>query len=105
MVTESADPFRALGDPTRRAILLALLEEGPAPVHAIASRFDCSRPAISKHLRVLKDARLVTLEKEGRETLYRLEPHALRELRDYLDRFWARGLSRLKKAAEGGRKR
>ena len=104
MVTGSPDPFRALGDPTRRAILLALLEGGPAPVHVIAERFECSRPAISKHLRVLKDARLVELEKSGRETLYRLEPRALMELRDYLDRFWARGLSRLKKAAEGGRK-
>ena len=100
MVTEAPDPFRALGDPTRRAILLALLEEGPAPVHAIAERFDCSRPAISRHLRVLKEARLVELEKSGRETLYRLDPRALTELRDYLDRFWARGLSRLKKAAE-----
>lgn len=105
MVTEHGpDPFRALGDPTRRAILLALLEEGPAPVHAIAERFDCSRPAISRHLRVLKEARLVELEKSGRETLYRLEPRALAQLRDYLDRFWARGLSRLKRSAEGGRK-
>ena len=104
MVTGTPDPFRALGDPTRRAILLALLEEGPAPVHAIAERFDCSRPAISRHLRVLKEARLVELERSGRETLYRLEPRALVELRNYLDRFWAQGLGRLKKAAEGRRK-
>ena len=104
MVTGAPDPFRALGDPTRRAILLALLEEGPAPVHAIAERFDCSRPAISRHLRVLKEARLVELERSGRETLYRLEPQALVELRNYLDRFWARGLGRLRKAAEGRRK-
>lgn len=102
MVTERGpDPFRALGDPTRRAILLALLDEGPQPVHAIAVRFDCSRPAISKHLRILKEANLVRLQKSGRETLYRLDPVALTELRRYLDNFWARGLDRLKKRAEG----
>ena len=102
MVTGKAlDPFRALGDPTRRAILLALLDEGPQPVHTIAARFDCSRPAVSKHLRILKEASLVRQEKAGRETLYRLDPAALEELRGYLDNFWSRGLTRLKKAAEG----
>ena len=102
MVTgRTLDPFRALGDPTRRAILLALLDEGPQPVHTIAGRFDCSRPAISKHLRILREASLVRQEKAGRETLYRLDPAALEELRSYLDNFWARGLTRLKKAAEG----
>lgn len=106
MVTEraTADAFRALGDPTRREILLALLEEGPAPVHAIAGRFECTRPAISKHLRILKEARLVRLEKSGRETLYELDPRALQELRAYLDNFWVRGLARLKKTAEGRKK-
>jgi DNA-binding transcriptional ArsR family regulator len=97
----AADPFRALGDPTRREILRALLERGPSPVHAIAGRFECTRPAISRHLRILKDARLVRVEKTGRETLYELDPRALSELRAWLDHFWARGLTRLKKAAEG----
>ena len=103
MVTErtTADPFRAMGDPTRREILLALLEKGPSPVHEIAGRFDCSRPAISKHLRILKEAHLVRVEKSGRETLYELDPKALTELRAYLDNFWTRGLARLKKTAEG----
>lgn len=104
MVTErgaAADPFRALGDPTRREILLALLERGPSPVHEIAGRFECTRPAISRHLRILREARLVRLEKSGRETLYELDPKALGELRAYLDNFWARGLARLKKSAEG----
>jgi DNA-binding transcriptional ArsR family regulator len=105
MVTQrpAADPFRAMGDATRREILLALLE-GPAPVYRIAERFECSRPAISRHLRILKDARLVTQEKSGREIVYHLDPRALAELRAYLDNFWARGLARIKKAAEGRRK-
>ncbi len=104
MVTARApvpDAFRALGDPTRRGILQALLDEGPSPVHAIAERFDCTRPAISKHLRILREARLVRLEQAGRETLYELDPKALGELRAYLDQFWTRGLARLKRTAEG----
>ena len=103
MVTErpAADPFRAMGDPTRREILLALLDDGPSPVHEIAGRFECTRPAISKHLRILKEARLVRVEKVGRETLYELDPRALAELRAYFDNFWTRGLARLKKTAEG----
>ena len=100
----AADPFRAMGDPTRREILLALLERGPSPVHAIAERFACSRPAISKHLRVLLEADLVRPEKAGREVVYHLEPRALAQLRDYLDTFWGRGLARLKKTAEGRKK-
>ena len=73
MVTEraAADPFRAMGDPTRREILLALLEKGPSPVHEIAGRFDCTRPAISRHLRILKEAGLVETERRGRWTVYR----------------------------------
>lgn len=106
MVTRKAapDPFRAMGDPTRREILRALLD-GPAPVKRIAERFDCTRPAISRHLRVLKDARLVRQEKIGREILYHLEPEALAELRAWLDAFWSRGLARIRKAAEGRRKK
>ncbi len=105
MVTRkpAADPFRAMGDPTRREILRALLE-GPEPVNRIAARFDCSRPAVSKHLKVLLDARLVRQEKSGREVVYHLEPEALEELRAWLDAFWSRGLARLKKTAEGRKK-
>jgi DNA-binding transcriptional ArsR family regulator len=105
MVTRkpASDPFRAMGDPTRREILRALLD-GPAPVNRIAERFACTRPAISKHLRVLKDARLVRQEKSGREILYHLEPEALAELRAWLDLFWSRGLARIAKTAERRRK-
>ena len=105
MVTRKppADPFRAMGDPTRREILRALLK-APAPVNRIAGQFDCSRPAISKHLKVLLDARLVRQEKSGREVVYHLEPEALAELRAWLDAFWSRGLTRIKKTAEGRKK-
>jgi DNA-binding transcriptional ArsR family regulator len=105
MVTRkpTADPFRAMGDPTRREILRSLVE-GPAPVNRIAGQFDCSRPAISKHLKVLLDARLVRQERNGREVLYHLEPEALAELRAWLDAFWERGLARMKKTAEGRKK-
>lgn len=70
------DVFRAIADPTRRAIL-DRLRAGPTPVNALAAEFDQSRPAISKHLRVLREARLVTEERSGRERLYELQPAAL----------------------------
>ncbi|MEO5693838.1 MAG: metalloregulator ArsR/SmtB family transcription factor [Usitatibacter sp.] len=105
MVTKkpATDAFRAMGDPTRREILRALLH-GPAPVKRIAGQFECSRPAISKHLKVLLDARLVRQERSGREVVYHLEPEALAELRAWLDAFWSRGLARIKKSAEGRKK-
>jgi len=95
-----SDPFKAVGDATRREILLKLLD-GPAPVYTIAEQFNVTRPAISKHLKVLKDAGLVQQEKVGREILYHVDPRALAEVRAWLDTFWTRGLARLKKAAEG----
>lgn len=98
--TLESDPFRAMGDATRRKILLSLLE-GPAPVYTIAEQFKVTRPAISRHLRVLKDAGLVRQEKSGREILYRLDPEAIAEVRRWLDAFWVKGLMRLKKTAEG----
>ena len=95
-----SDPFKAVGDATRREILLKLLE-GPAPVYTIAEQFRVTRPAISKHLKVLKDAGLVRQERAGREIVYHLEAHALAEVRAWLDAFWTRGLMKLKKSAEG----
>jgi DNA-binding transcriptional ArsR family regulator len=95
-----ADPFRAVGDATRRKILLSLLDK-PAPVYEIAEQFHVTRPAISRHLRVLKDAGLVRQEKAGREIVYHLEPRALAEVREWLDAFWNQGLMKLKKSAEG----
>jgi DNA-binding transcriptional ArsR family regulator len=102
MVTQGADIFHAVADPTRRAILDRLRDGGKA-VNEIAGRFEVSRPAISKHLRVLHEARLVTEVREGRNRIYKLNPEPLRELDRWLDeyrRFWALNLVSLKKHVE-----
>jgi DNA-binding transcriptional ArsR family regulator len=89
----------ALGDPTRRAVL-ELLGDGPRPVGEIASELPISRPAVSQHLKVLKEARLVTDRADGTSRLYEVSPDGLDELRAYLEGFWSRALRRYKKAAE-----
>lgn len=78
--------FRALGDSTRLAIV-DHLRDGPKSVGAIAERFPMSRPAVSKHLRVLRRARLVTEEPVGRERIYRLSPMELRQVDLWLERY------------------
>ena len=99
MVTYQQIQLDALGDATRRAILSRLLS-GPMPVGELARDFPVSRPAISQHLRVLKEARLVADEPRGNRRLYRLDPAGFDSLRDYLDRFWTHALDRFKKRAE-----
>jgi DNA-binding transcriptional ArsR family regulator len=94
--------FGALADPTRRAIF-ERLRGGPLPVGELARGLPVSRPAVSQHLRVLKEAGLVSERKEGTRRLYRLEPKGLGELRDYLDTFWTEALAAFKAAAEEGR--
>jgi len=89
----------ALGDPTRRAILARLLA-GPLPVGELARDFPVSRPAISQHLRVLKDARLVIDRAAGTRRVYALNPDAFNSLRDYFDRFWTQALAAFKRRAE-----
>ena len=89
----------ALGDPTRRAILERLLK-GPQPVGELARDFTVSRPAISQHLRVLKDARLVVDRPEGNRRIYELNPAGVDALRNYFDRFWTQALAAFQKAAE-----
>ena len=74
----------ALGDPTRRAIVQRLLE-GPTPVGKLAGRFPVSRPAISQHLRVLKDAGLVVDQAAGNRRIYRLDPRGFDSLREYFE--------------------
>ena len=81
----------ALGDPTRRAIVGRLLDR-PLPVGELARDFSVSRPAISQHLRVLKQARLVTARAEGTRRVYAVNPEAFDSLRDYFDQFWSRAL-------------
>jgi len=89
----------ALGDPTRRAVL-KLLRTGPLVVAEIAARFPISRPAISQHLRVLKDAGLVTDSPVATRRLYELNPDAFGSLRAYFDDFWSAALGEFKKRAE-----
>src|SRR5690349_10062018 len=97
------DVFRAIADPTRRAIL-DRLRAGPAPVNALAADFEQSRPAISKHLRVLREARLVSEERAGRERLYTLDPMPLQRVAGWVEgyrSFWQVSLSNLKRYLEG----
>ena len=91
--------FGALGDPTRRAIF-ERLGRGPSAVGELASEFPISRPAVSQHLRVLKQAGLVTDRREGNRRLYQLDPHGVGAMRDYLDSFWSDALAAFKHAAE-----
>jgi len=94
----------ALGDPTRRAIL-ALLLQGPKPVGRIAKDFPVSRPAISQHLRVLKDANLVVDKPAGTRRLYQLNPEGFESLREYFDQYWNQALSAFKTRVEAKRTR
>jgi DNA-binding transcriptional ArsR family regulator len=89
----------ALGDATRRAIF-ERLREGPMAVGELASGLPVSRPAVSQHLRVLKEAGLVTERREGTRRIYRLEPGGLAEVRAYFDEFWNEALAAFKAAAE-----
>lgn len=94
-----AQALQALGDPTRRAVLEEL-RTGPRAVGEIAARLPVSRPAVSQHLRVLKEAGLVTERQNGTRRLYRVDPNGLAELREYLDGFWDEALAHFKAAAE-----
>jgi len=93
----SRDVFTAVGDPTRRRVL-DLLSRGELPVRRIAAPFSMSRPAISQHLRILLDARLVRVSRRGREHFYRLHARPLRRVYDwasYYARFWQGKLNAL----------
>jgi DNA-binding transcriptional ArsR family regulator len=89
----------ALGDPTRRAVF-ELLAEGPSPVGELAQRLPVSRPAVSQHLKVLKDAGLVTDRHVGTRRLYQLNPSGVAALRAYFERFWNQSLAAFKEAVE-----
>jgi DNA-binding transcriptional ArsR family regulator len=89
----------ALGDASRRAILDRLLA-GPLPVGKLAENFPVSRPAISQHLRILKDAHLVVDRTEGTRRLYQIDPEGFESLREYFDRFWGHALAEFKKKVE-----
>jgi DNA-binding transcriptional ArsR family regulator len=91
--------FDALGDPTRRAILDAL-RRGPRPVGELATGLPVSRPAVSQHLKILKEAGLVTDRRNGTRRLYQLDTAGMTELRAYLEAFWNAALGNLKAVAE-----
>jgi DNA-binding transcriptional ArsR family regulator len=94
----------ALGDPTRRAIF-ERLHQGPTPVGELAREFPVSRPAVSQHLRVLKDAGLVRDQAVGTRRLYQVDPAGLAALRTYLESYWDRALSDFRAAAENEEER
>jgi DNA-binding transcriptional ArsR family regulator len=94
-----AQALQALGDPTRRSVLEELRDD-PRAVGEIASRLPVSRPAVSQHLRVLKEAGLVTERQNGTRRLYRVDPDGLAEVREYLEGFWEEALANFKAAAE-----
>jgi DNA-binding transcriptional ArsR family regulator len=89
----------ALGNQTRREIL-ALLREGALPVGAIASHLPISRPAVSKHLRILQEAGLVGYDPNGRRNIFYLKPAGFRDARVYLELFWDEALASFKRVAE-----
>ena len=84
--------FDALGDPTRRAIFEALAD-GPKAVSELARDLPVSRPAVSQHLKVLKETGLVSDETVGTRRIYRLNPAGVQALRDQLDTFWNRAMA------------
>ena len=104
-VTYSSNPepaFQALADPTRRAVL-DLLRRGSQPAGQIASAFPVSRPAISKHLRLLRRAHLVREHREGRNRVYELNPEPLRAVDNWIEQyriFWTNSLNNLKAFVE-----
>lgn len=89
----------ALGDPTRRAIF-ERLAKGPLAVGDIAKKLPVSRPAVSQHLKVLKEASLVRDRADGTRRLYEIDKKGLQMLREYFDRFWDEALDAFKRAAE-----
>jgi DNA-binding transcriptional ArsR family regulator len=99
VVTYQANGIGALGDPTRRAIF-ERLAMGPSSVGELAGELPVSRPAVSQHLRVLKDAGLVFDKADGSRRLYQLDPDGVGALRAYVERFWADALAAFKEAAE-----
>lgn len=98
-VSASGDPFEALGDPNRREIL-RLLSAGDKPVSAIAAAMPISRPAVSRHLRLLKDAGMVAEEAQGTRRVYHLREEGLAAVQAYLEGVWGEAAARFRLVAE-----
>jgi len=99
VATYQADGLAALGDPTRREIFERLADR-PRAVGELASELPVSRPAVSQHLKVLKEAGLVVDWPVGNRRIYRLDPDGVRALRVQLDGFWSKALAAYKEVAE-----
>jgi len=99
VTTYHLDGLAALGDPTRRAIFERLADR-PSAVGELARDFPVSRPAVSQHLKVLKEAGLVMDRAAGTRRIYQLDPEGVGALRAYLDQFWNRSLAAFKAAVE-----
>lgn len=98
-MANAALSFAALGDETRLVIFERLAKK-PSSVGKLAQRMAVTRPAVSQHLRVLKDAGLVTVSHEGTRRIYQVDPRGVESMQKYLDRFWDRALAAFKAAAE-----
>jgi DNA-binding transcriptional ArsR family regulator len=98
-VTTYQNGLNALGDPTRRAIF-ERLARGPRAVGELATDFPVSRPAVSQHLKVLKEAGLVIDHRDGNRRLYQVNPRGVEAMRAYFDSFWSDALAAFKEAAE-----
>ena len=95
----SSAALDALGDSTRRSIV-EMLAVGPASVQSIADRLPISRPAVSRHLRLLKEAALVVDEPVGTQRVYRLRPEGMEAIRSYFEQLWAEATTRYRIAVE-----
>ena len=104
MLPSKGDPFDALGDPNRRAIV-EQLRGGDRSVQELADTLPISRPAVSRHLRLLKEAGLVTDRAEGTRRLYRLHDEGIEAVRAYLEGVWGEASARFRIAAENTRER
>jgi DNA-binding transcriptional ArsR family regulator len=96
------DVFQAISDPVRREIILLLTKEN-LTLNGVAENFDISRPAISKHIHILEECGLVTINQQGRERYCKVNPEPLNEVYDwlsYFDKFWDKKLNALKKLLE-----
>jgi DNA-binding transcriptional ArsR family regulator len=99
MPTLEVEAWTALGDPTRREIFKRLGDR-PLPVGELAAGLPVSRPAVSQHLKVLKNARLVADEKAGNRRIYRVDPKGISALRADLEEFWTKTLAAYKEVVE-----
>lgn len=101
-MSAEADPFAALGDPNRRAIIVQLAE-GERSVQEIADDMTISRPAVSRHLRLLGEAGLVTARADGVKRIYRLDEAGADRVRTFMEQVWGEATARFRIAVESTR--